>query len=74
MKKQQIELGKQYTDGKGNVREVIGVGPQFVLYPGQTESYNLRYKLIKKFKGPHVVGSCRNCTRASFAAWAKHEV
>lgn len=74
MKKQQIKLGGKYTDGKGSVREVIGVGPQYRLYNAQQEDDNLRYKLLAKQRGPYVVGEERNSTRASFAAWAKGEV
>ncbi len=71
MKKKDIEIGKYYTDNKGNVRLVIAVGREYVLYPSQAETDNLRYKIIKKKLGPHPVGAECNSTRASFAAWAK---
>lgn len=74
MRKQQIRVGVQYTDGKGNVREVIAVGPEYVLYPGQQGDDNLRYVVVKRFTGPNRAGDKRNCTRASFAAWAKGAV
>jgi len=74
MSKNQIRLGCKYTDGKGNVRQVIAVVPQYTLYPTQQKDDNLRYKVLKKFKGPNLVGDERNSTRASFAAWAKSEV
>jgi hypothetical protein len=74
MRKQQIQMGKKYTDGKGNVREVIAVGAKYTLYPSQMESDNLRYRVLKKWKGPNMVGDERNSTRASFASWAKGEV
>lgn len=74
MRKYQIRIGRRYTDGKGNVREVVGVGPQFTLYNGQAETDNLRYRLVRKVRGPFTVGAERNSTRASFAAWAKGDV
>lgn len=74
MKKQQIQLGRQYTDDKGNVREVIAEGPQYHLYEQQMEDDNLRYRVIKRSRGPNPAGTERNSTRAAFAAWAKHEV
>jgi len=74
MKKQQIQLGRRYTDDKGNVREVIAEGPQYRLYDHQAEEDNLRYRVVKRTRGPNPVGTERNSTRAAFAAWARHEV
>jgi len=74
MKKSEIEVGKYYSDKKGGVRLVIAVGRKYVLYPGQAETDNLRYRLIEKKKGPYPVGSECNSTRTSFAAWAKEIV
>jgi hypothetical protein len=74
MKKSEIEVGKFYSDRKGGVRLVIATGPEYVLYPGQAETDNLRYRLIKKKKGPHTIGSELNSTRISFATWAKEIV
>ncbi|MGH8465705.1 MAG: hypothetical protein ACRER5_16300 [Pseudomonas sp.] len=71
MKKSDIALGNAYTDGKGNVRKVIGVGPQFVLYDGQSETDNLRYEVVLRKTGTRRVGTQGNSTRASFASWAK---
>lgn len=73
MRKNEITLGK-YTDGKGNIREVLDFGPQYVLYRTQQEQDNLRYKLLAKKRGPHAVGTCHNSTRQSFANWAKEVV
>ena len=74
MKKSEIQPGKRYTDGKGSVREVLAVGPEYELYPSQEERDNLRYMVIAKKRGPHPIGAERNCTRASFASWAKTEI
>lgn len=74
MKKQQIQLGRQYTDDKGNVREVIAEGPQYRLYDQQSEVDNLRYRVVRRQRGPNPAGTERNSTRAAFAAWARHEV
>jgi len=73
MTKDRIMAHKQYTDGKGNVREVLALGPQYRLYDGQAEDDNLRYKVLAKRRGPYRLGEERNSTRASFAAWAKCE-
>ena len=73
MKKSEIKLGSIYSDGKGNVREIVGVGP-YLLYPGQENTDCVRYKLVAKRLGPYPVGAERNCTRQSFATWAKELV
>jgi hypothetical protein len=74
MKKSLIIKGKTYTDGKGSIRKVIDIGPQYVLYRGQQCDDNLVYRLLRKIKGPNVVGNDYNSTRASFAAWANEEL
>lgn len=71
MKKQKIQNGRKYTDGKGNVREIIGSGKP---YFGQHDSDVVRFKVLKKFKGPQIVGREYDATRTSFAAWAKSEI
>lgn len=73
MKKSKIELGKQYSNDNGTIRLVVGVGP-YKLYDEQEDTDCVRYKLIAKRLGPHPVGSEQNCTRRSFATWAKREV
>jgi len=74
MKKAHIKIGKRYTDNKGNVREVLAKGPEYLSYSGQAETDNLRYRVIAKKLGQHPVGAERNSTCASFATWAKAEV
>ena len=74
MKKNEIEVGKMYTDTKGGVRLVIAAGPEYVLYDGQENRDCLRYKILKKKRGPYPVGSEQNCTRTSFANWAVKEL
>jgi hypothetical protein len=74
MRKEDVIVGKTYTDGKGNVRKVLAAGPEFVLYPTQIEKDNLRYQITAKKSGPYRFGDLRNSTRVSFANWAKEEV
>jgi hypothetical protein len=74
MKKTDIQINKKYTDNKGNVREVIGVGSDFKLYNTQQNDDCVRYRVVAKKKGPNMIGDCCNSTRISFANWAKTEV
>jgi hypothetical protein len=74
MRKAEITVGLRYTDNKGNVREVIAKGEQYVLYDGQADKDNLRYKVIAKKRGKHMVGDECNCTTTAFASWAKSVV
>jgi hypothetical protein len=66
-----IDVGKKYTDGKGNVREVIAEGERYVLYFGQWDRDCVRYRVIA---GRSRVGQECNASRSSFAAWARVEV
>ena len=74
MKTKEIEVGKRYTDGKGNVREVIAAGPDYVLYSGQGDRDCVRYRQVAKVSGPNLLNSEHNTTRNSFASWAKSAV
>lgn len=74
MKKSDIKVGKCYTDGKGNVREVVDEGPHCVLIERQTDTDCVRYRLIAKRLGPNRLGDLCDTTRVSFARWAKREV
>jgi hypothetical protein len=73
MKIQEIKLNGIYTDGKGNVREIVSEG-EFKLYSSQKETDCLRYKLVKKFKGPGTVNCYYNATRKHFAKWAQSKI
>ena len=74
MRKSDIRVGQTYTDGKGNVRKVLAEGPQFVLWPSQTDTDAVQYRVVAKKLGPWQVGHVRNVTRLGFATWAKEEV
>jgi hypothetical protein len=74
MKKSDIKIGKRYTDQKGNIREVIGEGPNYASYCSQTDYDCVRFRLIAKKRGPQVVGHEYTTTRSSFASWAKVEL
>ena len=74
MKKAQIELGGIYHNGKEkwrySERQVIGIGPEFLLYSGQENTDCLRYKVIQGYR----LGEDGNITRQQFARWAKGKV
>lgn len=74
MKRDALQVGKSYTDGRGNVRHIIGSGPAFKLYSSQADTDCLRYRQEAKVSGPNLLGHEYNSTRTSFAAWAKSEV
>jgi hypothetical protein len=72
-----IQVGHRYTDGKGQIREVVARGPQFVLFRGQQDTDCLRYRLVAQASRSYStfkVGEEYNCTVRSFAAWVKEEV
>ena len=72
MKKTEIHIGTIYSDGKGREREVLAMGPEYVLYEGQTCKENLRYRIIKDGSKKNASkGTERNMTVAAFAAWSK---
>lgn len=71
MRKSEIKVGKKYSDKHGNVRLVLAIGPEYVLYNGQADCECLRYKLVEKKCGPYLLGTEANCTLRSFAHWAK---
>ncbi|MHA7967716.1 hypothetical protein ACX93W_26740 [Paenibacillus sp. CAU 1782] len=75
MKKSEIEVGGVYGNGKGRIRKVIAEGAEFVLYPGQGESDNLRFEVVNDgSKKNRTKGSQGNITRTAFAAWAKERI
>ena len=43
MKKSEIKIGHIYSNGKGRLRKVIDIGPQYKLYDGQGCDENIRY-------------------------------
>ena len=73
MKKADIDKGRFYSDGKLGVREVLDFGPQYRLYESVHDSDCLRYRCLNS-KAETEVGQASNCTRTSFAAWAKVEI
>lgn len=76
MKKSEIKLGGIYSNGKSGryyqEREIIGEGAEFVLYHGQEETDNIRYRVVNGKNG-HAEKE-GNMTRSSFATWAKNIV
>lgn len=74
MKKREIVIGGVYSNGKGRVRKVIDIGPQYKLYNTQESSENLRYEIIDDgTKKKQTVGKQLNMTVAAFASWAKYK-
>ena len=73
MKQSDIKIGHSYTDGKGNVRKVIG-------RPFMFNSYYLRFRIIatavnrKRNVNYETINYEWDITLASFARWAKSEV
>lgn len=45
MKKSEIKIGHIYSNGKGRLRKVIDIGPQYKLYDGQRCDENMRYEV-----------------------------
>ena len=70
MKKSEIKLGSTYSDGKGNVREIIDAGPHLT-FAGQIDTDCVKYLTLVRKSGPSLEGSWYKCTRRSFASWAK---
>jgi hypothetical protein len=77
MKTKEIMLGGHYRNGSGSIREVVAEGPQFKLSRRQNDGDCVRFRLIatgKNGAGSLRLGSESNCTRNSFAVWAKERV
>ena len=75
MKKNEIQIGASYSNGKGRIRKVIDMGPQYKFYEGQESTENLRYEIIHDgTKKNRAAGEQSNITVASFAAWAKEKI
>lgn len=75
MKKSEIRIFGVYSNGRGRVRKVVDIGPQYVLYDGQECTENLRYEIVNDgTKKNRTAGEHHNMTVAAFAAWAKEEV
>lgn len=75
MKKTEIRIGGIYSNGKGRIRKVIDMGPQYTLYDGQECKDNLRYEIIHDgTKKNRTAGEQHNMTLAAFASWSKAEV
>lgn len=75
MKKIAIVVGKLYSNGKGRIRKVVDIGPQYKLYDAQVSTENLRYEIVRDgSKTNRTAGEQGNMTVAAFASWAKEEV
>jgi len=72
MKKEEIEVGKTYHNGKTGrsyqERQIIGQGADFKLYSSQAENDCFRYRVVK---GGRANISEGNITRVAMATWAK---
>lgn len=85
MKRNEIKVGKYYTNERGRFRKVTAEGGEFVLYPGQEERDCLEFEAwVAVTKRGKVVGYRKDVstrpsgryhsTRASFASWAVREM
>ena len=75
MKKSEIRIGHTYSNGRGQERRVIDIGPQYKLYDAQESVENMRYEVVKDGSVRNrTMGAEHNMTLAAFAAWAKEEV
>ena len=89
MKAASITIGTIYTNEKGRFRRVTAAGPQFKLYKTQSDLDNVQFVSTTTVQkglvfdpgdynedgsyGDHNHCRYHNCTRASFARWAKRE-
>ena len=74
MKKSEIVVGKSYSNGKGRIRKVVDMGPQYKLYDARVSTENLRYEIVRDgSKANRTAGEQGNMTVAAFASWAKEE-
>ena len=75
MKKSEIKIGHIYSNGKGRLRKVVDIGPQYKFYNGQGCDEDMRYEVISDgSKKNRTAGEQHNMTLASFASWCKEEV
>ena len=74
-KKSEVKIGGIYSNGKGRIRKVVDIGPQYKLYDEQECLENLRYEIVHDgSKNNRTAGEQGNMTVASFAAWAKERI
>ena len=75
MKKSEIVVGKCYSNGKGRIRKVVDIGPQYKLYDHQICTEKLCYEVVQDGSKKNRTAGERGCmTVAAFASWAKQEV
>lgn len=75
MRKCDIQVGACYSNGKGRVRKVLAMGPQYKYYRFAECSENLRYEVIQDgTKNNTRFGEMGNVSLSSFASWAKERV
>ena len=75
MKKADIVIGACYSNGKGRIRKVLDIGPQYKYYDSAECEENLRYEIIHDgTKGNLCAGEMSNMSAQSFSSWAKERV
>lgn len=70
MKTEEIKKGETYSNGKGKTRKVVDEGPQFRLFPMQSDTDCVLYE----FHDASGNRRTSKMTRNSFAKWAKKKV
>jgi hypothetical protein len=74
MRKNEIKVGKTYTDGKGGTRTIVASGRLTRYSLHQIDRDCIEYRMDATKKCPGRVGSTYTITRSKFAQWAKEEV
>ena len=71
MKKSEITVGGIYTNGRGRIRKVVAEGAEYALWDFMDKDF-IRYETIHDgTRMNKTKGELHNCSRASFASWAK---
>lgn len=75
MRKSEIAIGKSYSNGKGRIRKVVDIGPQYKLYGGQKTDECLCYEIVNDGSKKNLTAGKRcNMTVGTFASWAKEVI
>lgn len=75
MKKTELLKGHIYSNGRGRMRKIIDIGPQYKSYDEQDCAENLRYEIVHDgSKANATKGHQHNMTLAAFSIWAKEDV
>lgn len=74
MKRTDIIKGECYSDGKGRIRKILDIGPQYKYYRLQRTDDCLCYILLQDKHSPQRIGEIGCLSTAGFMSWAKERV